>query len=180
MTTGEFQNLDTLPDTYLKELQRQIKDLLGRRNANGSPAEDTEHAPELDDVAESAAETDTLTDATLPDTELPTLETAEQEAEVPDFPEVLDVEAPGAAVIEEETEASTQKQDEPVMIETPAIEVKLDEIYTIKVVADEVIKNVDQLQQEVADLRAQVSGLIGREVLESEVERLVRQALRGI
>ncbi|HMN90208.1 MAG TPA: hypothetical protein PKD70_12230, partial [Saprospiraceae bacterium] len=134
MTTGEFQNLETLPDTYLKELQRQIKDLLGRRHANGSPAEDTEHAPELDDVIESVAETNTLTEVTLPDTELPTSETAEKDTEIPDFPEVLDVEAPGAVVMEEETEASTQKQDEPIMIETPAIEVKLDEIYTIKVV----------------------------------------------
>ncbi len=180
MTTGEFQNLDTLPDTYLKELQRQIKDLLGRRNANGSPAEDTEHAPELDDVAESTAETHTLTEAPLPDTEMPTSETTEKDTEIPDFPEVLDVEAPGTAVIEEENEASTQKQDEPIMIVTPAIEVKLDEIYTIKVVADEVIKNVDQLQQEVAELRARMSELIGHEVLKSEVERLVRQALRGI
>ncbi len=181
MTTVEFQNLETLPDTYLKELERRIKDLLGRRNANGSPDPDTEVVPEADSALEAATDETEPVEVTFTEAEASTTELEEAMTKPSDFPEsehleletaILEATEPGTAPEVEATPETTP--------ETPAIEVKLDEIYTIKVVANEVIKNMDQLQQEVVELRAQMSKLISREVLESEVERLVRQALRGI
>mgnify|MGYP005849551539 CR=1 FL=1 len=178
MTTAALENLENLSEMELKDLMRQAKDLLSRRNANGSPDPDTEVGPEADPVLETMTEP---VEAVLTEVETPTTEMEETLSEPTDFDELERLELEPATI--EATEPETAPEVEAALEtapETPAIEVKLDEIYTIKVVADEVIKNVDQLQQEVADLRAQVSELISREVLENEVERLVRQALRGI
>ncbi|HMO38626.1 MAG TPA: hypothetical protein PKC76_02680 [Saprospiraceae bacterium] len=181
MTTAALENLENLSEMELKDLMRQAKDLLSRRNANGSPDPDTEVGPEADAALEATTEMTETTEpveAAITEAGVTTTELMEAVTETSDFPELERLELETATP--EATEPATILEVEAALEaapETPAIEVKLDEIYTIKVVADEVIKNVDQLQQEVADLRAQVSGLIGREVLESEVERLVREEI---
>lgn len=58
------------------------------------------------------------------------------------------------------------------------IEIRLDEIYSIRVVANEVVSSIEELQNEVQTLKAQVAAMVSPEELESKVKEMVAGALR--
>lgn len=67
-----------------------------------------------------------------------------------------------------------------VLLEAPKadIEIRLDEIYSIRVVANEVVSSIEELQNEVQALKAQVATMASPEELESKVKEMVAGALR--
>lgn len=107
-----------------------------------------------------------------------------------DFGVLTEEIAEGSDVIEEPTTAELQDEismedpenfDIEVLAEEAPkadIEIRLDEIYSIRVVANEVVSSIEELQNEVAALRAEVSSSVKSEDLETKVKDLVAAALR--
>lgn len=77
---------------------------------------------------------------------------------------------------EEETENAAID----VLLEEPKadIEIRLDEIYSIRVVANEVVSSIEELQSEVEALKAQVAAIGSPEAFEEKVKEMVAATLR--
>lgn len=58
------------------------------------------------------------------------------------------------------------------------IEIRLDEIYSIRVVANEVVSSIEELQNEVTALRAQISTMVSHGELENIVRNIVATTVR--
>ncbi|MDX1939550.1 MAG: hypothetical protein SFU99_03315 [Saprospiraceae bacterium] len=67
------------------------------------------------------------------------------------------------------------------MMEAPSkndIEIKLDEMYSIRVVANEVVNGIEDLQAQVRSLQEKVNNMVSAEELEQIVKEMVATALR--
>ncbi|MFN7118487.1 MAG: hypothetical protein ACK4TA_16940 [Saprospiraceae bacterium] len=121
------------------------------------------------------------------DTEQPENELA-TEAE----PVAAEIEAPTETAPEEPTTEELQNEISGEATENSAIdvliaaaeapkadiEIRLDEIYSIRVVANEVVSSIEELQNEVNTLRQELNNRISHEELDSIVKYMVTTALR--
>lgn len=69
-----------------------------------------------------------------------------------------------------------------IIMEEPKadIEIRLDEIYSIRVVAKEVVSSIEELQNEVETLKAQLATMVSPEELDAKVREVVGLVLRGV
>jgi len=193
------------PETSQSALERIIEQL---KTASQETLEQVRHFFQLDSdattevsvvtvatttVAGEAPENDTVLESEpdQPETEtengLELAATTEETENVETFDLPQPIEEPTTEELQNEISSDEIEQQETenaaidVLIgETPKadFEIRLDEIYSIRVVANEVVNSIEDLQNEVAILRAQVNGMFTQEQLEDKVKELVATALR--
>jgi hypothetical protein len=200
-----METLMQAPETSQSALERIIEQL---KTASQETLEQVRHFFQLDSdattevsvvtvatttVAGEAPENDTVLESEpdQPETEtengLELAATTEETENVETFDLPQPIEEPTTEELQNEISSDEIEQQETenaaidVLIgETPKadFEIRLDEIYSIRVVANEVVNSIEDLQNEVAILRAQVNGMFTQEQLEDKVKELVATALR--
>lgn len=106
--------------------------------------------------------------------------TVEAEPTTEELQNAISTEPSGNAAIdvllsEEENEPTLMNLEEP---KSADFEIRLDEIYSIRVVANEVVSSIEELQNEVAMLREKVESMFTQEEMEAKVKEMVTAALR--
>ncbi len=182
--------LDKIVENLKSASQETLEKFLALFQNNAEPAV----AAETEAVAEIA--TETSENGVEAETEQPAMEAAEEttpETEAPANEEEV-VAEPTTEELQNEISTETsenaaidvllsEEEMEPTMMsveerKSADFEIRLDEIYSIRVVANEVVSSIEELQNEVAMLRGKVEMMFTQEELEAKVKEIVTEALR--
>ena len=156
-TLTEFSNaeLQDLLDRATQELNARSTDVPEETLVENATTEEEATELNLTDAAESNGEMD-LKEAI-----------AELNADTEEAIEMTSDETP---MYSEETGMETPVKND--------IEIKLDEMYSIRVVANEVVNGIEDLQAQVRSLQEKVDNMVSAEELEQIVKEMVATALR--
>ena len=156
-TLTEFSNaeLQDLLDRATQELNARSTDVPEETLVENATTEEEATELNLTDAAESNGEMD-LKEAI-----------AELNADTEEAIEMTSDETP---MYSEETGMETPVKND--------IEIKLDEMYSIRVVANEVVNGIEDLQAQVRSLQEKVDNMVSAEELEQIVKEMVTTALK--